>query len=103
MATFNATRKDYDPDLDIRLPYHRSLAKTLRATGPNGALWLLVAARRMGKSWTLQGVRHALGTASGAVFDLRNEWTVLLEEPPCTYLLLDEPGFSLTPDRATTL
>jgi 3',5'-cyclic AMP phosphodiesterase CpdA len=93
MGTFNAARKDYDPRLDVRGDYHDSLAERLQGSRPNGPIWLLLAARRMGKSWTLQGVQHRLGVQKGTVLDLGGDGGKILDgDPPSLHLLLDEPG-----------
>jgi hypothetical protein len=92
MMTFNATRRDYNRQLDVRINYHQDLAKRLQDSRPNGPFWLLLAARRMGKTWTLQGIRDQLGGTNGTFLDLRTESAVLDDEPPSFHLLLDEPG-----------
>jgi 3',5'-cyclic AMP phosphodiesterase CpdA len=95
MTTFNAARRDYDPNLDVREKYHDDLAQRMKNDKPHGPFWLLLAARRMGKTWTLEGVRHCLAGATGTYLDLRSEGGVLDGEPPSMYLLLDEPGRQL--------
>ena len=69
MAIFDATRT-YDHRHDVRR--HDDLVGLLQGSWPNGTFWPLVAARRMGKTWTLQGVRHQMGTASVQFLDLRH-------------------------------
>jgi 3',5'-cyclic AMP phosphodiesterase CpdA len=98
MATYDAVR-GYDPELTVR--DYGELLQRLRKPPPDGALWLVLAPRRYGKTWTLKELRHRLGGAAHYL-DLRDpehqqEWSSRTPAQPGEYWLLDEPMSMLKP------
>ncbi len=79
--------RGHDAAYDVR--DHAGLARLVSGRPAHGVLWLLVAARRGGKTWTLKSLEHLLGEQA-RYFDLRR----VAQWPPrgkATVLLLDEP------------
>jgi len=79
--------RGHDAAFDVR--DHAGFARLVAVRPAHGVLWLLVAARRGGKTWTLKALEHHLGEQA-RYLDLRHveSW------PPrgrSTVLLLDEP------------
>lgn len=62
--------RHYDPDLDVR--DFAELATIIRSGPPHGLLWVVVGARRAGKTWMLEHVKRQLPSRSVCLFDLRN-------------------------------
>jgi 3',5'-cyclic AMP phosphodiesterase CpdA len=99
MPIFN-TAAAYSPERDVRLAWHADLAAIVRAAPANGALWLVLAPRRYGKTWTLKGLQLRLGDSS-KILDLRSDAEEFLTyaRPPLTHLLLDECNGLIEPAR----
>lgn len=99
MPIFN-TASAYSPERDVRLAWHTDLATSVRAPPANGALWLVLAPRRHGKTWTLDALRRLLGDSSKRL-DLRSDAEEFLTyaRPPLTHLLLDECNGLIEPAR----
>jgi 3',5'-cyclic AMP phosphodiesterase CpdA len=91
MRTFDAGRR-YEPGLDVR--NLGDVLKLLRGARPNGAIWPMLAARRSGKTWTLQALEHLLGPGAARFLDLRSggDGATFDATAPAPCLLLDEPG-----------
>ncbi|MBL9102328.1 MAG: hypothetical protein JNL82_15290 [Myxococcales bacterium] len=88
LPTFERDR-GYDPAFDVR--DHAELARLVARPPSHGVLWLLVGARRSGKTWVLKALEHQHGDRAKYV-ELRRveQW------PPrgkATVLLVDEPQF----------
>jgi hypothetical protein len=105
MATYDA-RRGYDAALTAR-DYSDLLQKVQRPP-PEGALWLVLAPRRYGKTWTLRELEHRLG-ASACYLELRlpgdkKRWSSRKQVPPGNHWLLDEiSGLIEHSDEATAL
>jgi 3',5'-cyclic AMP phosphodiesterase CpdA len=61
MATYDA-RRGYDANLTAR--DYTELLHKVRTPPPEGALWLVLAPRRYGKTWTLRELEHRLGDSA---------------------------------------
>lgn len=90
--TFRVNRP-YDPKLDVR--DREDLFVRTEGLPQNGVLWPLVAARRAGKTWTLQALLHRwneLSPGSARYLDLRRPNPNFGAPGQHQCLLLDEPG-----------
>jgi len=105
MATYDA-RRGYDAGLTAR--DYTDLLQRVRTPPPEGALWLVVAPRRYGKTWTLRALEHQLG-ASACYLELRlptdkTTWSSGKKVKPGGSWLLDEiSGLVETGDEARSL
>lgn len=94
MASFTfRVNRPYDPKLDVR--DRDDLFVRTEGLPQNGVFWPLVAARRAGKTWTLQALLHrwnTLSPGSARYFDLRRPNPRFGSPEPGQCLLLDEPG-----------
>jgi 3',5'-cyclic AMP phosphodiesterase CpdA len=105
MATYDA-RRGYDETLTAR--DYSDLLQKVQKPPPEGALWLVLAPRRYGKTWTLRELEHRLGAAA-CYLDLRNstdkkKWSASKPESPRGCWLLDESsGLIETDDEAAQL
>ncbi|KFA89138.1 metallophosphoesterase family protein [Archangium violaceum] len=105
MATYDA-RRGYDANLTAR--DYTELLQKVRTPPPEGALWLVLAPRRYGKTWTLRELEHRLG-ASACYLELRlpsdkKTWSSSKKVKPEGFWLLDEiSGLIETGDEATSL
>lgn len=105
MATYHAGR-GYEADLTAR--DYTELLEKVRKPPPEGALWLVLAPRRYGKTWTLKELNHRLG-ASACYLELRlpgnkEIWSSGRKVKSSGSWLLDEiSGLIETGDEATAL
>ena len=105
MATYHAGR-GYEADLTAR--DYTELLEKVRKPPPEGALWLVLAPRRYGKTWTLKELNHRLG-ASACYLELRlpgnkEIWSSGRKVKSGGSWLLDEiSGLIETGDEATAL
>ncbi|EPX62051.1 hypothetical protein D187_009954 [Cystobacter fuscus DSM 2262] len=105
MAVYDA-RRSYEPNLTAR--DYTELLQKVRTPPPEGALWLVLAPRRYGKTWTLRELEHRLGT-SACYLDLRlpsdkKTWSSGRKVQSGGFWLLDElSGLLESNDEATAL
>ncbi len=105
MATYDA-RRGYDANLTAR--DYSDLLQKVREPPPEGALWLVLAPRRYGKTWTLRELKHRLGDAACYV-DLRRPSDKILwssreqVKPGGTWLLDEISGLIETGNEDTAL
>ncbi|HYO52380.1 metallophosphoesterase [Archangium sp.] len=105
MATYDA-RRGYDAALTAR--DYSELLQKVQQPPPEGALWLVLAPRRYGKTWTLRELEHRLG-ASACYLELRlptdkKTWASGKKVQPGGYWLLDElSGLIEAGDQAQSL
>ncbi|MBN1209281.1 MAG: metallophosphoesterase, partial [Myxococcaceae bacterium] len=105
MSVYDA-RRGWDAALTAR--DYSDLLQKVHKPPPEGALWLVLAPRRYGKTWTLRELQHRLG-ASACYLELRlptdkKTWASSKKIQPGGCWLLDElSGLIETGDEATAL
>ncbi|ATB31884.1 metallophosphoesterase family protein [Melittangium boletus] len=105
MAIYDA-RRGYDENLTAR--DYTELLQKVRTPPPEGALWLVLAPRRYGKTWTLRELEHRLGVSS-CYLELRlpsdkKTWSSNKKVQSGGFWLLDEiSGLIESSDEATAL